>query len=132
MGRQYPQTEEARMNLSNPSFTYINALRGNKGKNYTFVKDELVSLTGLSERSVRNQIAEIANYYPVIATSDRKGYQILSFDESDSTESIETMISKAEHQLAELQSRIDALKARMKPLIAFKVKAEEELDNRAE
>ena len=98
---------------------------------YIFVKDELVSLTGYSERAVRNQIAEIANYYPVIATSDRKGYQILSFNEFDSTESIETMVAKAEHQLAELQSRIDALKARMKPLIAFKAKAEEELNNRA-
>lgn len=131
MGRQYPQTEEARVNLSNPTFTYINALRANKGTDYVFVKDELVAFTGFSERSVRNQIAEIANYYPIIATSDRKGYQMLSFTEFDTDEAIEEMVNKADHQLAELQSRIDALKARMKPLIAFKVKATEELDSRS-
>lgn len=131
MGKQYPQTEEARMHLSNPAFNYITYVREDIDKDHVFTKDELVARTGYSERAIRNQLAEIANYYPMIATSDKKGYRVLSFDENTSFSQLIAMYDEADHQLAELQSRIDALKARMKPLIAFKYKLNEEMNDRS-
>ena len=131
MGKQYPQTEEARMRLSNPAFAYITYVREDIDKDHVFTKDELIAHTGYSDRAIRNQLAEIANYYPIIATSDKKGYRLLSFDESTSFSQLIAMYDEADHQLAELQSRIDALKARMKPLIAFKTKVNEEMNDRS-
>ena len=98
----------------------MNIVRCFEDKGHVFTKEELVAKTNLSERAVRNQLSEIANHYPVIATSDRKGYELLSYDDSTSDDELKAMIAKAEHQLAELQSRVDALKARMRPLIAFR------------
>lgn len=130
MGKHYPQTEEAKRNFTNLVFKYIVNVRKYNDKNHIFTKDELVSSTGYSERMVRSQLSEIANYYPIIATSDRKGYKLLSFDDETSDEELKTMFEETEHQIAELQSRIDALKARMKPLIAFKETARKELVDR--
>lgn len=130
MGKQYPQTAEAKQSLSNSTFKYIVAIREYENKNRIFTKDELVANTNLSERAVRVQLSEIANHYPIFATSDRKGYQILSYDENTTDEELKEMVEKTEHQLAELQSRIDALKARMRPLIAFRESANKTLIDR--
>lgn len=130
MGKQYPQTAEAKKNLSNTTFSYIDNVRCFQNKNHVFTKEELVANTNLSERAVRVQLSEIANHYPIIATSDQKGYQMLSYDENTTDEELKEMVEKTEHQIAELQSRIDALKARMRPLIAFREAANKTLIDR--
>ena len=77
----------------------------------TQYKEDLCFKYKYSERSIRMILSEISFYYPVIATSDRRGYRIAT-DEGDD-------INDVKHTVNELLSRCTQLKKRCKPLIAF-------------
>ncbi len=79
-------------------------------------KSELCSVIGCSnERTVRDVIAYIALYYPIISNSAQSGYK-LARKRSD--------VEAVRHTWAELSSRQNELERRMKPLIKFIEKAE--------
>ena len=80
-------------------------------KKETQYKEDLCFKYKYSERSIRMILSEISFYYPVIATSDRRGYRIAT-DEGDD-------INDVKHTVNELLSRCTQLKKRCKPLIAF-------------
>lgn len=63
-----------------------------------------------NDRRVRELLAIIGKLQPLISTSDSKGYR-LAKNEKD--------FRDAEHQWAEIDSRIAELEARRKPLIKF-------------
>lgn len=74
-------------------------------------KQELCKVLECSnERTVRDVIAYIAMYYPIIANSSQSGYK-LARKLSD--------VAEARHTWAELSSRQQELERRMKPLINF-------------
>lgn len=74
-------------------------------------KETICQICGVNnERSAREIIAVIAERRPIIATSDCKGYR-LALTESD--------LSDVEHSWAEIDSRIEELEKRKKPLIDF-------------
>ncbi len=80
-------------------------------------KEELQAVIGCSnERTVRDVIAYVALYYPIIANSAQSGYK-LARRLSD--------IDAVRHTWAELSSRQEELEKRMKPLIRFCDKARE-------
>ena len=83
-----------------------------------YTKQELMSITGMCERAVRNELENIAQYYPVRASAGRKGYSIIWFDESSDLEDLKKVNLAACEQIKEIQNRIDALKMRLRPLIA--------------
>lgn len=80
-------------------------------KKETQYKEELCYKYSYSERAIRMILSEISFYYPVIATSDRRGYRIATDEDDD--------INDVKHTVNELLSRCTQLKKRCKPLIAF-------------
>lgn len=81
-------------------------------KKETQYKEELCYKYSYSERAIRMILSEISFYYPVIATSDRRGYRIATDDEGDD-------VVDVQHTINELLSRCKQLKRKCKPLIAF-------------
>lgn len=80
-------------------------------------KEELQAVIGCSnERTVRDVIAYVALYYPIIANSAQSGYK-LARRLSD--------VDAVQHTWAELSSRQEELEKRMKPLIRFCDKAKQ-------
>ena len=92
-------------------------MRGDANKVHT--REELAETFNMSDRSIRKKVEEIANYLPVVALSDSKGYRILCFNEETTIEEFKEMYEDAQHQINDFKSRIENLKARMKPLVAF-------------
>lgn len=120
MGNKYSQTKEAREKLKSRLLDYMIAVHGTEPDHY-FTKDELTAAVGCSERAVRHELEKIANYYPIIATSERKGYRIFLLDDSIDEFNLNKARADIDHTLAELQSRVLSLQARMYPLIAARV-----------
>ena len=78
-------------------------------------KEELQAVIGCTnERTVRDVIAYVAMYYPIIANSAQSGYK-LARKMSD--------VEAVRHTWAELSSRQNELERRMQPLIRFCEKA---------
>ncbi len=90
-----------------------------KEPNVVYTKSELCAISGMSERSVRAELENIANFYPVRATAGRKGYSILRFGIWDGVEKLKELNNETYAQIQEIENRINSLKARLKPLIAF-------------
>ena len=82
----------------------------------TQYKEDLCLKYKYSERAIRMILREISFYYPVIATSDKRGYRIATDEDDD--------VVDVQHTVNELLSRCTQLKKRCKPLIAF-LKGEE-------
>ena len=130
MGNKYSQTEEARnlyLKRVDPLFIYMVDKSYYQPK-HIFTKEELCDQLNLSERAVRKSLEKMANYYPVISFSNKKGYRYGVFNDNTKIEDLEELLDDTEHAIAELQSRIESLQARMKPLIALKVKVSERID----
>lgn len=126
MGNKYSQTEAAKLNYSSPLFNYMDSVVRNDPK-HVFTKDELCATLNYSDRGIRRAVEQMANYYPVISYSSAKGYRFVRFDETTKFDDLESMYNEAGHSLAELQSRVESLQARMKALIAFRYEARNRL-----
>lgn len=111
---KYNQTQKAKEEFKSPLLDILM----NK-PNFLFKKEELMAMTGWNERKVRAEIEKIANYYPIYASAGRKGYGIMHFDDNYDLEIIKGLNQAAFDEMCELQHRVDSIKARMKPLIAF-------------
>lgn len=72
-----------------------------------------------SERAVRDIVAQCSMHYPIIATSNKKGYRRAKAIDTLEGENLKKEIDEVEHQLNELKSRVTCLKKRMKPLVAW-------------
>ena len=70
----------------------------------TQYKEDLCLKYKYSERAIRMMLSEISFYYPVIATSDRRGYRIATDEDND--------INDVKHTVNELLSRCNQLKKR--------------------
>ena len=81
----------------------------------------------MSDRHVRKELERIANYHPIIATSNRKGYKLALFSDDMDKEELLEILREIEHEIAELSSRVNSLYARMNPLIAMKVELEQSI-----
>ena len=127
--KKHNQTKKAKEEFLKTS-TIALFMRGDSKK--VFTREDLSQIFQMNDRSIRAKVAEIANYLPVISLSDSKGYRILCFNEETSMEDMVDMLNDAQHQICELQSRVDNLKARMKPLIAFTKVLQSKIDKKYE
>lgn len=115
--KNYDQSQKAKKEFQRTS-TLAAYMLGDA--NRVFTKEELMEVLGVhSDRGIREKLAEVANYYPIVATSDKKGYRLICFSDRDTPETLQALYEDCQHQLNELQCRIDNLKARMKPLRAI-------------
>lgn len=91
---------------------------GNKLYNFlrtseTVTKEEMLLHLGwdkTKDRQLRDLLSMIGKKKPLIATSDQKGYKIAKTQKD---------LKAVEHQWRELDSRIEQLNERRKPLIEF-------------
>ena len=82
-----------------------------KDNNRYCTKQELMALFNTGERQVRDIISTLSQQSPIIATSDKKGYK-LAYKVTD--------LDDVEHTLAELDSRIEELEKKKKPLLQWR------------
>ena len=94
-----------------------------------YTREELAETLGVSDREVRSQVAELANHVAVVSLSKGKGYKVPTFDENTPIEKLQAMHDEVQHQINENKSRIDNIKARMKPLVALQKVLEKKLGN---
>lgn len=69
-----------------------------------------ISASGSNERTIRKIISLLAQKRPIIATSDNKGYRLAKTVED---------VADVMHQWKELDSRIEEIEKRKKPLVEF-------------
>lgn len=72
-----------------------------------------------SDRVIRDVIARCSMHYPIIAVSNKKGYRRAKDIDGLTPEELDAEIEEVEHQLNEHKNRIQCLKKKMKPLIAW-------------
>ena len=124
--KNYNQSKKAKIEFLKKN-TIAMYMRDNEQK--VFTREELCELFNLSDRVLRENIAEMANYLPVISLSNSTGYKVLSFNEETTIEELNQMLDEIQHQINEFKSRIDNLKARMKPLVALQKVIEKKIAN---
>ena len=116
--RKMKQTVEAKENFYSPMLMLLQDVK---------TKAELKEILKISERAIRNEIAECSMYYAVLATSDKSGYRLAKNINDLHGEALLQELEEVEHQIHEVNSRIKCLKKRLKPLIAYKKVAEKKL-----
>ena len=115
------QTKDAKKNYNHPIIDLLFA-------DEPLTKEEIgEKLHITSEREVRDVISICSMHYPVIAVSSKKGYRRAKNIDQLEGKALEVEIDEVEHQLRELKSRVDCLKKRMKPLVAWLKVAEKKL-----
>lgn len=114
--KNYDQTNKAKEKFLNTN-TIAQYFRANP--NQVFTREELVDTFQMDDRSIRNNVAEMANYLPILSLSKDKGYCYVTFTDETSVEDLVALYERVNHQIKENKSRIDNLKARMKPLVAL-------------
>ena len=91
-------------------------------------KEELMEKLHItSERSLRDVIAICSMHYPILATSNQKGYRRAKDINKMTPEEIQIEMDEVIHQIQEHKSRITCLKKKMKPLVAWLKVAEKKV-----
>lgn len=119
--RKMSQSKMAKNTFTSPMLSLLHKVR---------TKEELSEIRGISERAVRDEIAQCSMYYAILATSDKSGYRLAKAIDDLSDEELEQELEEVEHQIHEVNSRIKCLKKRLKPLIAYKKIAEKKRDGK--
>lgn len=116
--RKMSQSKMAKNTFTSPMLSLLHKVR---------TKEELSEIRGISERAVRDEIAQCSMYYAILATSDKSGYRLAKAIDDLSDEELEQELEEVEHAIHEISSRIKCLKKRLKPLIAYKKVAEKKI-----
>ena len=90
-------------------------------------KLELMDLTGLPERTVRDRISKLKKQYVILSFSSGKGYRKVKPTEEMTKEEMELEYQEVMHCIREYQHRITDLKKSMRKLIARKKILEKEI-----
>lgn len=115
------QTKEAKNQYSHP---IIEILISDEPK----TKQEIGEILHISsDREIRDIISICSMHYPIIAVSSKKGYRRAKAIDNLEGTALQLEIDEVEHQLGELNSRVDCLRKRMKPLMAWLKVAQKKL-----
>ena len=82
-------------------------------------RDELVQIVGVSDRTIRNAIANIRKEHNIISLTTGKGYRKPKSTQDMTPKEIENEISIIKKQLKENNNRIKKIKYNMKSQIAY-------------
>lgn len=88
-------------------------------------KQEIMKITGLNERTIRNLVSKLKEKRVVIYNSQTKGWRLAKEYKSMSKIQREEEINQIKHTLEDKKSRIKALKKQMRKDIAYLKKAEQ-------
>lgn len=82
-------------------------------------REELVQIVGVSDRTIRNAIANIRKEHNIISLTTGKGYRKPKSTQDMTPEEIESEINIIKKQLKENNNRIKKIKYNMKSQIAY-------------
>lgn len=120
--KEMSQTKKAKEQYKHPIVDILNS-------NDPITKEEIGKQLNIeSDRVIRDLIAQCSMHYPVIATSNKKGYRRAKSIEILDDIELENEIEEVSHQINELRSRVACLKKRMKPLVAWLSVAKKKVD----
>lgn len=119
--RDVKQTKDAKNSYNHP---IIEILLSEEPKTREEI-GEVLHIT--SDREIRDIISICSMHYPVIAVSSKKGYRRAKAIDNLEGTALQLEIDEVEHQIRELKSRVDCLKKRMKPLVAWLKVAQKKL-----
>ena len=125
--KNYDQSKKAKEEFLEKSPIAQYMLTGDSSQ--IFLREQLAFVFETTDRNIREKVSELANYVPIVSLSSKKGYRVLSFNDDTPTEELVKIHDEAQHQINEFKSRIDNLKARMKPLVALQKVIEKKLGN---
>ena len=97
--------------------------RNNSTHTETILFDYILKDIGALEVEAREEVRKVAMFYPVVSHSSKKGYYIVDVEKLISKGNVENIINEIGNLQASLnedQSRIRALKRRMRAKIAAK------------
>ena len=115
--KRYSQSQKAKQTFLQTSLI---ALLMSGEPDRVFTKQELAETLGLGIRTVRENVAELANYQAVIGLSCKKGYRLLTISDKTEPKKLVQYLELLDAQIKEHRSRVTNIKARMKPLIALR------------
>lgn len=119
--KEIKQTKDAKKNYNHP---IIELLLSDE----PVTKEEIgEKLHITSDREIRDVISICSMHYPVIAVSSKKGYRRAKNIDQLEGKALEVEIDEVLHQINELKSRVDCLRKRMKPLVAWLKVAQKKL-----
>lgn len=116
MGRKWEQSNENKEKFKSEVLAYM--LLDPKR---VYTKQELSAHFEMSERAIRMELERIANFYPVRASAGKKGYSLIQINDDSNFEELMDANAESHFQIKEIEHRIEALKARLKPLIAMQI-----------
>ena len=122
MKRERKQTKRTKEEFTIKNYNLINFLIENS-KNGLIEIERIQDFLQASNRLTRHKISEVSMYYPVISLSQERGYEVLTEPETKTNGELLSQIERIDHQINDYFSRIDALRRKMKPLIAYKKQA---------
>lgn len=122
MKRERKQTKRAKEEFTIKNYDLVNFLIDNS-KNGLIEIERIQEFLEASNRVTRHKISEVSMHYPVISLSQEKGYEVLTNPKGLKNEILLAQIERIDHQINDYFSRIDVLKRKMKPLIAYKKQA---------
>ena len=88
-------------------------------------RQELVKLTGLSDRKIRSEISELKKYRVVLYSSQRSGYRLAKEYRSMSEQQRQEELEQVRHSLNDCKSRTTQLNKQKRKYIAYLKKAEQ-------
>lgn len=88
-------------------------------------RKELIELTGLSDREIRDRISELKKERVVLYSSSRSGYRLAKELRSMTKQEREEEIKQVEHSLNDCKSRTKQLNKQKRKYIAYLKKAEQ-------
>ena len=88
-------------------------------------RKELIEMTGMSDRSIRDQISELKKERVVLYSSQRKGYRLAKELRSMTKEERAEEVEQVLHSLNDCKSRTKQLNKQKRKYIAYLKKAEQ-------
>lgn len=88
-------------------------------------RKELVEMTGMTDRTVRDQISELKKERVVLYSSQRKGYRLAKELRSMTTKERAEEVEQVQHSLNDCESRTKQLNKQKRKYIAYLKKAEQ-------
>lgn len=125
--KNYDQSKKAKEEYLEKSEIAQYMMTGDSSR--IFLREQLALHFDTSDRQIREKVSELANYIPILSLSKDKGYRVLTFNDDTTAEELIKIHEDAQHQINEFKSRIENLKARMKPLVALQKVIEKKLGN---
>lgn len=86
--------------------------------NENLTRQQLCEMSGYCDSIMRREVSKVARFYPVISLSKNQGYAFIEWNSLNSKDELEKVRQLIWEQMLETQNRVDALKKRLKPLIA--------------